>query len=208
MLGKWRAQSQNFLQVGTVLDLQHQNKNDKDAVMKMTFSMIRILVPTMILGMISLAGSSRAAQPPQAGDPAPAFTAQASNGSTVHLKDALAKGSVILYFYPKDGTPGCTREACKFRDDYEKFQKLGATIYGVSNDSLDSHKAFIERHKLPFLLLVDTNKKIQSAYGSEFPKRHTFVIGKDGKIAYADLNVNKNIAGHSSELQDMLVKLK
>ena len=170
------------------------------------FLMIGLVVP-----LVGMALVARAAEAPKVGDTAPDFMASASDGSTVKLKDALGKGPVVIYFYPKDDTPGCTQEACSFRDDHEKFQKLGATIYGVSNDTIESHKAFIIKFKLPFLLLVDTKKKISAAYGagrSGFPSRITFVIGKDGKIAYSNLAVDENIAGQSAELQEVIGKLK
>lgn len=170
----------------------------------MNKKLISLLGPAIIISMTF-------ADPPKTGEPAPDFTTTDSNGTTVTLSEAIQRGPVVLYFYPKDDTPGCTKQACNFRDDFAKFQALGAQIYGVSNDTLDSHKAFIAKYNLPFPLLLDTNKKISAAYGagsSGFPKRITFIIGRDGKIAYANLDVNKNLAGHSAEILAELENLK
>ena len=130
---------------------------------------------------------------PQEGQKAPEFTLPASNGKEVSLKDYLKKSRVVLYFYPKDDTPGCTVEACGFRDGIKKIQKLDAVVLGVSPDGLKAHDKFIEKFKLPFLLLADEEKEIckkygvwvkKSMYGREYMgvARTTFIIGKDGKI--------------------------
>jgi peroxiredoxin Q/BCP len=126
------------------------------------------------------------------GDNAPPFTAKTNNGAQVSLADFKGQ-HVILYFYPRDDTPGCTKEACAFRDNYEVFRKKGAVVLGVSTDSVKSHAKFIEKYKLPFVLLADEDKKIVEAYGAWGEKtfmgrkyqgtfRVTFLIGPDGKI--------------------------
>lgn len=126
------------------------------------------------------------------GDVAPDFKVAASNGKTVSLGDFLGK-NVILYFYPKDNTPGCTKEACGFRDSHDNLAGLNAVVLGVSTDSLKSHDKFIEKFKLPFLLLSDEKKEIVQAYGAWGRKkfmgreydgifRHTYWIGSDGRI--------------------------
>jgi thioredoxin-dependent peroxiredoxin len=126
------------------------------------------------------------------GDVAPAFTAATNGGGKVSLSD-LRGQSVILYFYPKDDTPGCTKEACGFRDGFSEFKSRGAVILGVSTDSGKSHDKFVEKYKLPFTLLVDEDKKIVEAYGVWGEKtfmgrkymgvlRVTFLIGPDGHI--------------------------
>ena len=107
--------------------------------------------------------------PIQAGDRAPDFTAPAHNGQQVSLADFRGKHVVVLYFYPKDGTPVCTKEACSFRDAYEGFIQAGATVIGVSGDSPDSHRAFASRQRLPFLLLSD--QEARCARHSECPRR-------------------------------------
>jgi len=126
------------------------------------------------------------------GDQAPAFTVATSGGGKISLADYLGK-NVILYFYPKDDTPGCTKEACAFRDGFADFKKRGAVILGVSTDPVKAHDKFVEKFNLPFLLLADEDKKIVEAYGVWGEKtfmgrkylgtnRVTFLIGPDGKI--------------------------
>jgi len=126
------------------------------------------------------------------GDKAPEFTVSTNGGGKVSLADFKGQ-NVILYFYPRDDTPGCTKEACAFRDGYADFKKRGAVILGVSTDSAKSHDKFVEKFKLPFTLLVDDEKKIVEAYGVWGEKkfmgrkymgthRVTFLIGPDGKI--------------------------
>ena len=126
------------------------------------------------------------------GDKAPAFTAATNGGGKVSLSDFKGK-NVILYFYPKDNTPGCNKEACSFRDHWDEFKAKGAVILGVSTDSEKSHDKFVAKFKLPFTLLVDDDKKIVNDYGVYGPKtfmgvkyngtsRVTFLIGPDGKI--------------------------
>ena len=105
------------------------------------------------------------AEMPKMGDKAPDFSVAASDGTTVQLKDYVGKGPIILYFYPKDDTKGCTAEACGIRDTMDEFKGLDATVLGVSFDSVESHKAFIAKYKLPFVLLADTDKKVAKAYG-------------------------------------------
>jgi peroxiredoxin Q/BCP len=126
------------------------------------------------------------------GDKAPAFTVDTSGGGKISLADYLGQ-NVILYFYPKDDTPGCTKEACAFRDNFAKFKKKGAVILGVSPDAVKSHDKFVEKFKLPFTLLADVEKKIVNDYGVWGEKsfmgrkymgvyRVTFLIGPDGRI--------------------------
>lgn len=125
-------------------------------------------------------------------DQAPSFTAPVSGGGTLSLADLKGK-HVILYFYPKDDTPGCTKEACAFRDHFAEFKKRGAVVLGVSTDSVKSHDKFVQKFKLPFTLLADEDHKIVEAYGVWGPKtfmgrkylgthRVTFLIAPDGRI--------------------------
>ncbi|MEI8288105.1 MAG: thioredoxin-dependent thiol peroxidase [Verrucomicrobiota bacterium] len=125
-------------------------------------------------------------------DIAPKFTAATSGGGTISLADYQGQ-HVILYFYPKDDTPGCTKEACAFRDQFAQFRKKGAVVLGVSPDPVKSHDKFVEKFKLPFTLLADEDKKIVEAYGVWGEKsfmgrkyfgvyRVTFLIAPDGRI--------------------------
>ncbi|HRI13851.1 MAG TPA: thioredoxin-dependent thiol peroxidase [Verrucomicrobiota bacterium] len=126
------------------------------------------------------------------GDIAPEFTTTSTDGSTLSLGDFRGK-TVVLYFYPRDDTPGCTKEACAFRDVYSELKKRGVVVLGVSVDSVKSHKKFTEKFKLPFPLLADESKQIVSAYGVFGEKtfmgrrflgthRVTFLIAPDGRI--------------------------
>ena len=126
------------------------------------------------------------------GDLAPGFTAATNGGGKVSLSDFKGK-HVILYFYPRDNTPGCTKEACAFRDDYGAFAGKGAVVLGVSADSAESHDKFAGKYRLPFTLVSDGDKKIAQAYGAWGEKtflgrkyqgmhRVTFLIGPDGRI--------------------------
>jgi peroxiredoxin Q/BCP len=126
------------------------------------------------------------------GSTAPAFKTTNAEGETVSLKD-LRGQKVVLYFYPKDDTPGCTKEACSFRDAFAKFKKQGISVLGVSPDSAASHKKFATKYKLPFTLLADTDKSISETYGVYGEKkfmgrtymgvhRTTFLIDEKGKI--------------------------
>jgi len=126
------------------------------------------------------------------GNVAPAFTAKTGNGETVRLKD-LRGQKLVLYFYPKDDTPGCTKEACSFRDAFSDYKKRGIEVLGVSPDNESSHKKFTAKYKLPFTLLADPDHEIADAYGvwgeKKFMgrtymgvKRMTFLIDEKGKI--------------------------
>lgn len=126
------------------------------------------------------------------GDTAPDFEVNDQNGNPVKLSDFKGQ-KVVLFFYPKDNTPGCTAEACNLRDNYEKFQKAGYKILGISTDSEKSHQKFIEKQELPFTLLADTEKQAHEKYNTWVEKqmygrkymgtaRQTFIIDEEGKI--------------------------
>ena len=144
----------------------------------------------------------------EVGKKAPAFALPATNGETVSLKDFEGK-TVVLYFYPKDDTPGCTREACDFRDAVKKFTREDAIVLGVSPDSVKSHDKFVAKFDLPFLLLADVDHKVAEAYGAWVEKsmygktymgveRSTFVIGPDGKVKAIFRKVK--VDGHVDEV--------
>ena len=125
----------------------------------------------------------------QVGQPAPNFTLKTTTGSNFRLQDQRGR-HVVLYFYPKDDTPGCTAEACSFRDQYEDFQDLGAEVVGISSDSEASHQKFTAKHRLPFELLADEQGAVRKLYEVPrallglLPGRVTFVIDKHGVIQY------------------------
>ena len=144
---------------------------------------------------------------PVIGKPAPDFTLPSSSGESVSLKSYKNKKTVVLYFYPKDDTPGCTKEACGFRDLTAEFEKVGAVILGISNDPVDTHVKFREKFKLPFELLADEDASISKAYGVYKQKnlygkkymgieRTTFIIDRTGRIAqiYPTVKVEGHVA--------------
>ncbi len=145
-------------------------------------------------------------------DKAPQFALPDQNGETVSLKDLRGK-YVVLYFYPRADTPGCTIEACDFRDSYGKIRKTGAVLLGISPDTPKAQKKFEEKFDLPFTLLGDADKKVANAYGVMKEKnmygkkvmgvaRTTFIIGPDGKILHIFNKVKPE--GHSQEVLDYL----
>jgi peroxiredoxin Q/BCP len=145
------------------------------------------------------------------GQKAPEFTAKDQDGNTISLEQFAGK-TVVLYFYPKDDTPGCTAEACDFRDNYQGLSAKDIVVLGVSVDDEKSHKKFIAKHNLPFTLLADTDKQIVEAYGVWGEKnmygktymgtnRKTFIIDKEGKIAHIISKVDtKNSTAQVLEL--------
>jgi peroxiredoxin Q/BCP len=146
------------------------------------------------------------------GDSAPAFTLESDTGKKVKLSDLKGK-KVILYFYPKDMTPGCTQEACDFRDSFARLGKAGAVVLGISKDSVASHQKFKAKHELPFTLLSDPDGKVCEAYGVWQEKtlygkkfmgivRTTFIIDERGKILHTFHKVK--VTGHVGKLLDAL----
>ena len=152
-----------------------------------------------------------ATQPPltlQPGDPAPDFVAATSGGGTISLAELRGR-PVVLYFYPRDNTPGCNREACAFRDHFAAFQQRGAVVLGVSTDPVKSHDRFARKFKLPFRLLADEDRKLVEAYGVWGPKtflgrnyfgthRVTFLISAEGRIKQIWTGVKP--ADHAAEV--------
>lgn len=138
------------------------------------------------------------------GTDAPAFTTKDTNGNTVSLSDFAGK-TVVLYFYPKDDTPGCTKQACSFRDAQSEYISKGIVVLGVSADDEAGHQAFTQKYNLNFPLLADTNKSIITAYdvdGGGYAKRVTYIIDGNGKIIDVDAAVNT-----STHASDVLAKL-
>jgi peroxiredoxin Q/BCP len=146
------------------------------------------------------------------GDKAPDFTLNSATGEKVSLKDFYGKKSVVLYFYPKDDTPGCTAESCAFRDSYEVFKEAGAEVIGVSGDSQQSHQQFARKYNLPFILLSDTDNKLRQLYGVPatlfiLPGRVTYVIDKQGVVRHI-FDSMMNFQGHVEEALKTLKTLK
>jgi peroxiredoxin Q/BCP len=152
-----------------------------------------------------------AADMPKVGDPAPAFTGADQNGKEWKLADHTAKKAVLLYFYPKDFTGGCTKQACGLRDQMPDLTKDGVEVVGVSFDSAESHARFIAQHKLNFTLLADTQGKIADAYGARMgdknmARRVSFLIGTDGKITHVTDAPSADT--HLREMKEAVTKLK
>lgn len=146
------------------------------------------------------------------GDKAPGFTLPSQSGEQVRLHDRIGERVVVLYFYPKDETSGCTGEACAFRDSHEVFSDAGAEVIGVSSDSVDKHAAFADHHKLPFALLSDAGGKVRKLYGvpstlGVIPGRVTYVIDRDGTVRHV-YNSMTNIGGHVNDTLDVVKKLQ
>jgi peroxiredoxin Q/BCP len=144
----------------------------------------------------------------QVGDKAPDFTLPSQSGDEVRLSDRLGERVVVLYFYPKDNTSGCTAEACAFRDSHETFTDAGAEVIGVSSDSADKHAAFSGRHNLPFTLLSDRGGRVRKSYGvpsvlGVVPGRVTYVIDRTGTVRHV-FNSMTNIGQHVSDALEVV----
>jgi peroxiredoxin Q/BCP len=143
------------------------------------------------------------------GDTAPHFTLNDQHGNKFDSKDLIGKKPLVLFFYPKDYTPGCTKEACSFRDSYEEFTERGAEVIGISADSEASHRKFASSYNLPFILLADTQNKVRKLFKVEkalfnlLPGRETYVINKEGKV-----NMVFNSMGATQHISRALKALK
>jgi peroxiredoxin Q/BCP len=162
----------------------------------------------LAVGSVSMAQESKT---PKVGEKAPLIEGKDQDGKTWKLADVVGKKIVLLYFYPKDDTPGCTKEACGFRDQIGDLKKENVEVIGVSFDSPDSHQKFISNYNLNFPLLADTDGKIADAYGvrmsgRNMARRVSFLIGLDGKIAHVTDTMKAET--HLSEMKDAVEKLK
>lgn len=171
--------------------------------------LLLIIAVTALVFLISK--QSQAAKVPKSGDVAPAFRLMDQNGEIKKLSDFSGQW-VVLYFYPKDDTPGCTKEACAFRDDLASLEKLGAKVVGISVDDSDSHAKFAAKYHLPFPLLADEDGKVAESYGAlanlfvvKIAKRYTFLIDPKGKISKVYMSVDTS--RHSQEIVDDLKNL-
>jgi peroxiredoxin Q/BCP len=175
--------------------------------MKLALIALLTLIGIFVWSRVAHTGES-----PRIGEPAPTFSLPDQHG-TLHALDDYRGQWVVLYFYPKADTPGCTREACAFRDDLHKLKKLGAQVLGVSVDDSDSHAKFAEKYHLPFPLLADAGGNTAAAYGAltnlglfRIAKRHTFLIDPAGNVAkiYTKVDTSR----HSQEIIDDLTRLR
>jgi peroxiredoxin Q/BCP len=146
------------------------------------------------------------------GDKAPDFTLPSQLGDNVTLSEFLGKKNVVLYFYPKDETPGCTKEACTFRDNYEQLTSLGAEVLGVSGQSVESHKSFATHYGLPFILLSDHDNKVRELYGVPstmgiLPGRVKYIIDKKGVVRHI-FNSQSQAQRHVEEAKKTLMEIE
>jgi thioredoxin-dependent peroxiredoxin len=171
------------------------------------------LIASLVLLVSQIA---RAGELPKVGDPAPDFELPDQNGLTHNLKEYKGKW-LVLYFYPKDDTPGCTQEACAFRDDMHKLAAEGAQVVGISVDDRDSHAEFAKKYHLPFPLLVDKSAEVAAKYGAllnlwliKFAKRYTFLIDPQGRIAkvYTRVETSKHSTQVIEDLKQLIAKGK
>jgi peroxiredoxin Q/BCP len=169
-----------------------------------------ILASLVALLASAFIGTAEESKTLKVGDPAPKITGKDENGKAWDLGKALKKKNVLLYFYPKDETPGCTKEACGLRDRIGDLQKANVEVVGVSFDNGESHKKFIATHNLNFKLLQDTDGKIADAFGARMPgkpmaRRVSFLIGKDGTIKHITDTPKADV--HLEEMKDAVAKL-
>lgn len=167
------------------------------------------LLAAAFFSAIALCAS--AAEMPKVGAKAPLVEGQDQDGKTWKLADEVGKKVVLLYFYPKDDTPGCTKEACGFRDRIADLEKENVEVVGVSFDSADSHQKFISKFNLNFPLLVDTDGKIAAAYGTKMADRNmsrrvSFLIGLNGKIVHVTNDPKAEV--HLAEMKEAVEKIK
>jgi len=145
------------------------------------------------------------------GDKVPSFESKNDQGEDFYSNDIIGKKAVVIYFYPKNFTPGCTKEACDFRDSYADFKDMGAEVIGISSDSAKSHTKFKNRYKLPFLFLSDSNKKLRKAFGVKsellglLPGRETFVIDKEGivQLKFNSINASKHLGRAMAKIKEL-----
>src|SRR3989338_8675329 len=173
---------------------------------------LAIAAALAVLAALFAARAARSGELPEVGKPAPDFNLPDQNGKLHVLKDYRGKW-LVLYFYPRDDTPGCTHEACAFRDDLQQITALGAQVVGVSVDDSASHAEFARKYHLPFPLLADKDGRIAASYGAlmnlgliRFARRYTFLIDPQGKVAKSYIKVDTS--RHSREIVDDIARLK
>jgi thioredoxin-dependent peroxiredoxin len=165
-------------------------------------------IPFVIFSAMGLLGTAMA-EPLAVGSKAPMITAKNQDGAPVDFADVYSKGTTLVYFYPKAGSPGCTAQACSLRDSFADLTGEGLQILGVSEDTLESQKTFQAQNKLPFTLIADSDGRVAEAFGVPttmgLAKRQSFII-KDGKIAWTSLQAKTK--EHAQEVQAALDSLK
>lgn len=163
----------------------------------------------LLLGLMSCQANGQL----NIGDKAPVFELKDQNGNTFKSNEIIGQEIVVLYFYPKDDTPGCTKEACSFRDNFEVFTDAGVRVIGISADDVESHKKFEEKYQLPFTLLADTENKVRDLFGVKsdllglLPGRVTYVIDQKGVISYI-FDSQTNSEKHITESLAAIKRLK
>ncbi len=172
---------------------------------------LAIIIALIVFAALLVARAARAGELPEVGKPAPDFNLPDQNGKYHTLREYRGKW-LVLYFYPKDDTPGCTQEACAFRDDLNQISELGAQVVGVSVDDTDSHAEFAKKYHLPFPLLADKTAATADEYGAlmnlwliKFARRYTFLIDPQGNVSKVYLSVETS--RHSKQIIDDLKKL-
>jgi len=146
------------------------------------------------------------------GDKVPDFVAKKDNGEDFISNTVIGNMPVVIYFYPKNFTPGCTKEACSFRDSYADFKSLGAEVIGVSSDSIDSHKRFKDRYQVPFMFLSDKSRKLRKLFGVKsellglLPGRETYVIDKEGviQLKFNSMNASKHLDKAIKKMREII----
>ena len=151
---------------------------------------IYVIIVLVVGILISTTMTSKPKAPLKVGDTIPIFSLKDQNDTLFNSADVVGKQPLVIYFYPKDDTPGCTKEACKFRDEFEVFTDLNAKVIGISSDDVASHKKFAEKYHLPFTLLADTQKQVRKLFGVPkstlglLPGRVTYIANSKGVIVY------------------------
>ncbi|MES2812710.1 MAG: peroxiredoxin [Bacteroidota bacterium] len=146
------------------------------------------------------------------GDALPAFGAKDQNGNDFYIESVLGKKVLVVYFYPKDDTPGCTKQACFLRDQYEEFKAIGAEVIGISGDSVPAHKKFASKYDLPFILLSDGDKSLRKLFGVKsnvfglLPGRVTYVVDKKGiiQMVFDDMNATNHLEKTVEKVKSLL----
>jgi peroxiredoxin Q/BCP len=165
-----------------------------------------IITTLLVIGLVLIQCKSKPNKSLRIGDKVPRIILLDQDGREIDLSHFIGKQTMVIYFYPKDDTPGCTKEACKFRDEFEVFSDLNTKVIGISSDDVTSHKSFAQKYNLPFTLLSDTDKKARRLFGVPafggglIPGRVTYIVDKKGIIRYifnnmkqAEMHIDKSL---------------